>query len=59
MGTFPFRLAEFLDDSYEYGLLRRAGGVFQFAHAGFQDYLAGVLESAAVPDSTGPIVPAA
>jgi MFS family permease len=39
-GTFPFRLAKFLDDSYRYGLLRRAGGVYQFSHAGFQDYLA-------------------
>ena len=41
-GTFPFRLAEFLQDSYDYGLLRRVGGVYQFRHAGFQDYLAGV-----------------
>ena len=39
-GTFPFRLAKFLDDSYSYGLLRRVGGVYQFRHAGFQDYLA-------------------
>jgi NACHT domain len=39
--TFPFHLAEFLDDSREYGLLRRVGGIYQFAHADFQDHLSG------------------
>ena len=44
-GTFPLRLAKFLQDSYEYGLLRRVGGVYQFRHAGFQDYLARLPDS--------------
>jgi hypothetical protein len=39
-GTLPWRLVKFLEDSYEYGVLRRAGGVYQFRHAGLQDYLA-------------------
>jgi hypothetical protein len=43
-GTFPLRLAKFLQDSYEFGLLRRVGGVYQFRHAGFQDYLARLPE---------------
>jgi hypothetical protein len=50
-GYFPWRLVGFLEDSYEYGVLRRAGGVYQFRHAGLQDYLAGLPSSH--PDRAG------
>lgn len=40
-GTFPWRVIRFLEDSYDYGVLRRVGGVYQFRHAGLQDYLSG------------------
>lgn len=38
--AFPWRLIKFLEDSYDYEVLRRVGGVYQFRHAGLQDYLA-------------------
>jgi hypothetical protein len=38
--TFPLRLVGFLDYMYDCQVLRRAGGVYQFQHATFQDYLA-------------------
>jgi hypothetical protein len=45
--TFPLRLTTFLEDSYNYGVLRRAGGVYQFRHAELQDHLAGVKATTA------------
>jgi hypothetical protein len=55
-GTFPRRLGKFLDDSYNYGLLRRVGGVYQLRHAGFQDYLAEMPRSpeATLIENSGP-----
>jgi hypothetical protein len=38
--TFPLRLVAFLDYMYACQVLRRVGGVYQFQHATFQDYLA-------------------
>lgn len=39
-GKFPWFMMKFLEDSYDYEILRRVGGVYQFRHAGLQDYLA-------------------
>ena len=36
----PRKLMPFLDDAHRLGLLRAAGSVYQFRHAGLQDYLA-------------------
>jgi hypothetical protein len=40
-GRMPWRLMRFLDDAHERGVLRRAGGLYQFRHARLQDHLAG------------------
>jgi hypothetical protein len=39
-GRLPWRLMTFLDDAWRRGVLRQAGGVYQFRHAHVQDYLA-------------------
>jgi len=39
-GRLPWRVMEFLDDSYRLGLLRVVGPVYQFRHAELQDHLA-------------------
>jgi hypothetical protein len=39
-GRLPWRTFEFLDDACRRGVLRRAGGVYQFRHARLQDRLA-------------------
>jgi len=38
-GRLPWRLTEFLEDSYRARILRRLGGVFQFRHSRLQDHL--------------------
>ncbi|GIG88530.1 hypothetical protein Pen02_34660 [Plantactinospora endophytica] len=38
-GDLPWRLMRFLDDAHRRGVLRRAGGVYQFRHARLQDRL--------------------
>jgi hypothetical protein len=39
-GRLPWRLMNFLDDAHRRGILRQAGGVYQFRHALLQDHLA-------------------
>lgn len=39
-GRLPWRLMDFLDDAHRRGILRQAGGVYQFRHALLQDHLA-------------------
>ncbi|QUQ62324.1 NACHT domain-containing protein [Kutzneria sp. CA-103260] len=39
-GRLPWRLMAFLDDAHRRGILRQAGGVYQFRHALLQDHLA-------------------
>jgi hypothetical protein len=34
-------MMKFLEDSRDYGVLRRVGGIDQFRHASLQDYLPG------------------
>jgi nucleoside phosphorylase len=41
VGRLPWRLPAFLADAASRGLLRQAGGVYQFRHARLQDRLAG------------------
>jgi hypothetical protein len=44
-GRLPWRLMHFLDDAHRRGVLRQAGGVYQFRHARVQERLAeGVAE---------------
>jgi hypothetical protein len=38
-GHLPWRLMRFLDDARRRGVLRQAGGVYQFRHARLQDHL--------------------
>ena len=38
-GRLPWRLPAFLDDAYRRGVLRQAGGVYQFRHLTIQAYL--------------------
>jgi hypothetical protein len=47
-GRVPWRYMNFLEDTYRHELLRRAGAVYQFRHARFQDYLIGDQPSRAV-----------
>jgi len=37
---FPWRVITFIEDTYDYEIFRRVGGVYQFRHAELQDYLA-------------------
>jgi hypothetical protein len=39
-GRLPWRIMEFLGDAHRRGVLRQAGGVYQFRHARLQDHLA-------------------
>lgn len=39
-GRLPWRVMPFLADAHERGVLRAAGGVYQFRHARLRDYLA-------------------
>lgn len=39
-GRAPLRLMGFLQEAYDRGVLRQAGGVYQFRHAQLQDHLA-------------------
>ncbi|HEY3711568.1 MAG TPA: BTAD domain-containing putative transcriptional regulator [Amycolatopsis sp.] len=39
-GRLPWRLMHFLDDAHRRGVLRQAGGVYQFRHARLQERLA-------------------
>jgi NACHT domain len=39
-GWLPWRLMSFLHDAHRLGLLRQVGPVYQFRHAGLQDWLA-------------------
>ncbi|MEU4522066.1 BTAD domain-containing putative transcriptional regulator [Amycolatopsis sp. NPDC024027] len=41
-GRLPWRLMHFLDDAHRRGVLRQAGGVYQFRHARVQERLAAV-----------------
>ncbi|SED03022.1 DNA-binding transcriptional activator of the SARP family [Amycolatopsis tolypomycina] len=41
-GRLPWRLMHFLDDAHRRGVLRQAGGVYQFRHARVQERLATV-----------------
>ncbi|SFW78052.1 hypothetical protein [Amycolatopsis australiensis] len=41
-GRLPWRLMHFLDDAHRRGVLRQAGGVYQFRHASVQERLAEV-----------------
>ncbi|MEV4146177.1 BTAD domain-containing putative transcriptional regulator [Amycolatopsis sp. NPDC049691] len=41
-GRLPWRLMHFLDDAHRRGVLRQAGGVYQFRHARVQERLAEV-----------------
>ncbi|MET9002037.1 BTAD domain-containing putative transcriptional regulator [Amycolatopsis sp. NPDC004169] len=41
-GRLPWRLVHFLDDAHRRGVLRQAGGVYQFRHARVQERLAEV-----------------
>lgn len=43
-GRLPWRLMTFLDDAHRRGVLRQAGGVYQFRHARLQDRLAGSVQ---------------
>ncbi|MDT7797844.1 MAG: hypothetical protein QOI78_1277 [Actinomycetota bacterium] len=43
-GRLPWRLMHFLDDAHRRGVLRQAGGVYQFRHARVQERLAAVSE---------------
>jgi hypothetical protein len=45
-GRLPLAPAEFLQDAYRRGVLRRAGAVYQFRHARLQDHLKQVYRSA-------------
>jgi hypothetical protein len=40
-GRLPWSLASFLEDAHRRGVLRQAGGVYEFRHARLQDRLAG------------------
>jgi NACHT domain-containing protein/transcriptional activator len=51
-GRLPWRLMHFLDDAHRRGVLRQAGGVYQFRHARVQERLAAVgHEERAAPSS--------
>jgi hypothetical protein len=39
-GRLPWAVMAFLDDAHQRGVLRQAGGVYQFRHARLQDHLA-------------------
>ncbi|MEV7095045.1 BTAD domain-containing putative transcriptional regulator [Amycolatopsis sp. NPDC051045] len=43
-GRLPWRLMHFLDDAHRRGVLRQAGGVYQFRHARVQERLAAVSD---------------
>jgi hypothetical protein len=47
----PWRLMTFLADAHRRGVLRQAGGVYQFRHARLQDHLAGRKAGTAVKES--------
>lgn len=44
-GRLPWRVMSFLDDAHRRGVLRQAGGVYQFRHARLQDHLASAERS--------------
>ena len=44
-GRLPWRLMHFLDDAHRRGVLRQAGGVYQFRHARVQERLAEITRS--------------
>jgi transcriptional regulator with XRE-family HTH domain len=43
-GRLPWAVIAFLDDACRRGVLRQAGGVYQFRHSHLQDHLAGVSQ---------------
>ncbi|GKQ35857.1 hypothetical protein ALMP_24000 [Streptomyces sp. A012304] len=49
-GRLPWALADFLEDAHRRGVLRQAGGVYEFRHARLQDRLAG----RPAPEPAGP-----
>lgn len=49
-GQLPLRVVAFLDEAHGRGVLRQAGGVYQFRHSTLQSHLAGTGGATAGPD---------